>query len=121
MDRQGVGEVSFLVNNAGILFGKQIQSMEPWEVEKIFGVNVLGQIYVAMEFLPYMREANRGQIVSMSSTAGVIGTPYLTTYCSTKFANAGFMDALNQELFFVRIGYMYGIRANVATSMLYFV
>ena len=50
------------------------------------------------EFLPRMISINKGHIVSMSSMAGITGTPNLVPYCASKFAVKGFMDALFLEV-----------------------
>lgn len=45
-----------------------------------------------------MIEKKNGHIVTMSSMAGITGSPYVTTYSSTKFAVIGFMSSLTEEL-----------------------
>ena len=67
------------------------------EVENIFRVNVLSQMWLVHEFLDDLTSTPGSHLVSMSSTAGLIGTPNMTTYCSTKHAINGFMEALNAE------------------------
>jgi len=96
--RKELGEVSILVNNAGIMPCKPFLNFSEKEVEKIFSVNVYSQYWTVFEFLPRMISLDRGHIVSLSSIAGITGTPNLVPYCSSKFAVKGFMDALFLEL-----------------------
>ena len=96
--RSKVGEVTMLFNNAGIMPARPFLKFKPEEVEKIFNVNVFSQYWMLQEFLPDFLAADYGHIVSMSSMAGVTGTPYLVPYCSSKFAVKGLMDALFMEL-----------------------
>lgn len=96
--RVQLGEVSVLVNNAGIMPCKPFLQFSPSEVEKVLSVNVLSQYWTLMEFLPRMASLRKGHVVSMCSMAGVTGTPNLVPYCSSKFAVKGLMDALFLEL-----------------------
>ena len=96
--RTEMGEVTLLFNNAGIMPCKPIMSYSESEVEKIFSVNVYSQFWTVKEFLPRMISLNKGHIVSMSSMAGIVGTPNLVPYCSSKFAVKGLMDALFLEV-----------------------
>merc|ERR550519_1193780 len=77
---------------------KPIMSYSQKEVEKIFDVNVFSQFWTVKEFLPRMINLSKGHIISMSSMAGITGTPNLVPYCSSKFAVKGFMDALFLEM-----------------------
>jgi len=93
-----LGEVTLLINNAGIMPCKPLLSFSCSEVETQFSVNVLSHFWTIKQFLPRMMELNKGHIVAMSSVAGVNGAPNLTPYCSTKFAVKGLMDSLFLEL-----------------------
>ena len=96
--RLQMGEVTLLFNNAGIMPCKPFLTYSQKEVEKIFDVNVFSQFWTVKEFLPRMINLNKGHIISMSSMAGITGTPNLVPYCSSKFAVKGFMDALFLEV-----------------------
>jgi NADP-dependent 3-hydroxy acid dehydrogenase YdfG len=50
------------------------------DIEQVFQVNVYSQFWTLQEFLPDFLEQKKGHIVSMSSTAGLTGTPNLTAY-----------------------------------------
>jgi all-trans-retinol dehydrogenase (NAD+) len=96
--RSELGEVTLLFNNAGIMPCKPFLNHSGADIQKIFEVNVYSQYWTLMEFLPRMLSLNRGHIISMSSMAGITGTPNLVPYCSSKFAIKGLMDALFLEL-----------------------
>ena len=93
-----LGDVTLLINNAGIMPCKPFLSFTSQEVEQQFSVNVLSHFWTVKQFLPRMIELEQGHIVAMSSVAGVNGAPNLTPYCSTKFAVKGLMDSLFLEL-----------------------
>jgi len=96
--RTELGEVTLLINNAGIMPCKLLLNHSAGDVERLFKVNVYSNYWTIFEFLPRMLSLDRGHIVCMSSIAGITGTPNLVPYCSTKFALKGLMDGLAQEL-----------------------
>ncbi len=55
------------------------------DIEKVFAVNVYSQLWTLQEFLPHFMEEKKGHVVSMSSTAGLVGTPNLTAYWYAEF------------------------------------
>ena len=68
------------------------------EVEKAFRVNVHSQFWMLSEFLPDLMSAGGGgHIICICSSAGLTGTANLTSYCSTKYALNGLMEALLHE------------------------
>jgi short-subunit dehydrogenase len=60
-------------------------------------VNYLGGVYPTFYALPHLRRS-RGQIVAVSSLAGLTGVPMRTAYAATKHAQIGFFDSLRVEL-----------------------
>ena len=58
---------------------------------------MLGAIAVTQALIPLLRLA-RGRIVNMSSVSGIIATPFMTPYNTSKFALEAFSDALRVEL-----------------------
>ncbi|KAM9329080.1 17-beta-hydroxysteroid dehydrogenase 13-like [Gastrophryne carolinensis] len=96
--KQEVGDVNILINNAGIIFCADLLSLEDRQIEKIFEVNVLAHFWTTRAFLPAMMRRNHGHIVTVASSAGFVGVPYLVDYCSTKFAALGYHKSLTAEL-----------------------
>lgn len=98
--RSEVGDVTMLVNSAGVVVGKKIQDLTDEEIEKTFGVNLFGLMWTTKEFLPSMMENNHGHIINMASSCGIVGLNKLTDYSSSKFGVVGFTQTLNYELHF---------------------
>jgi short-subunit dehydrogenase len=65
--------------------------------ERLMRVNYLGSVYPTYYALPHL-ERSRGQIVAVSSLAGLTGVPLRTGYAATKHAQVGFFDSLRVEL-----------------------
>ena len=57
---------------------------EEWD--RLFAINVKGPWLAARAFIPQMRERGRGSIVLFSSTAGLIGSRFLSAYSASKGA-----------------------------------
>lgn len=91
------GTIDILINNAGIVVGKDFVSLSKEEIEKTFSVNALGMFWVTKSFLPHMLEKKQGSVVNIASAAGIIGVAKMTDYCASKFAAFGFTEALRME------------------------
>lgn len=93
-----VGDVSILVNNAGIMPQHEILKHTEAEVRKIYDINTIAHCWMFQAFLPKMIEKNQGHIVALSSIAGIVGLNNLVPYCGSKFAVRGTMESLSEEL-----------------------
>ncbi|MGM8361354.1 3-ketoacyl-ACP reductase [Flavobacterium sp. ARAG 55.4] len=90
--------IDILINNAGIAaFGKFLD-LEPTEWERIIQVNVMGIYYVTRAVVPNMIERQTGDIINISSTAGLAGNALTSAYSASKFAVLGLTDSLMQEM-----------------------
>ncbi|XP_018323119.1 short-chain dehydrogenase/reductase family 16C member 6-like [Agrilus planipennis] len=96
--RKEVGKVDILINNAGIMPCHALLDHTPDEIDRIFKVNVYAHIWTIEAFLPDMMKNNEGHIVALSSCAGLFGIRNLAPYCASKFAVAGLMESLFEEL-----------------------
>ncbi|KFV01718.1 Short-chain dehydrogenase/reductase family 16C member 6, partial [Tauraco erythrolophus] len=96
--RREVGDVTILINNAGILLGKMFCDIPDADFEKTLRVNFLSQVWTCKAFLPAMMTCNRGHLVSTASVAGLLGVHRMSDYSASKFAVIGMMEALNSEL-----------------------
>lgn len=96
--REEVGVVDVLINNAGIVTGKSFLELPDEMIERTFDVNALSLFWTARAFLPDMVKRNRGHIVTIASSAGLIGVATLADYCASKFAAVGFDEALRFEM-----------------------
>ena len=90
--------IDILINNVGIAaFGKFLE-LEPSEWERIIQVNLMGVYYVTRAILPNMIERQTGDIINISSTAGLNGNALTSAYSASKFALLGLTDSLMQEM-----------------------
>lgn len=93
-----VGNVSILVNNAGIISAGRLETYRPEDIVRTVNTNFVSHFWTIEAFLPHMKSINSGQIVCMSSMAGLMPTEFMVPYCSTKYAITGLMDSLSEEL-----------------------
>ncbi|NXO01314.1 DHB11 dehydrogenase, partial [Rhinopomastus cyanomelas] len=93
-----IGDVSILVNNAGVITAADLLSTQDHQIERMFEVNILAHMWTTRAFLPTMMKNNYGHIVTVASAAGHFVTSYMVAYCSSKFAAVGFHKALTEEL-----------------------
>ncbi|NXO16462.1 RDHE2 dehydrogenase, partial [Oriolus oriolus] len=96
--KKEVGDVSILINNAGIVIGKRFLDSPDSLVEKTMAVNTMAHFWTYKAFLPAMIAANHGHLVSIASTAGLCGVNQLSDYCASKFAAAGFAESMDMEM-----------------------
>ncbi|MDQ6471080.1 3-ketoacyl-ACP reductase [Flavobacterium sp. LHD-80] len=90
--------IDILINNAGIAsFGKFLE-LEPSDWEKIIQVNLMGTYYTTRAVIPNMIERQTGDIINISSTAGLNGNALTSAYSASKFAVLGLTDSLMQEM-----------------------
>uniref|UniRef100_T1IWY1 Short-chain dehydrogenase/reductase 3 n=1 Tax=Strigamia maritima TaxID=126957 RepID=T1IWY1_STRMM len=93
-----VGKVTILINNAGIVSGKQLLLTSDHMIEKTFAVNTLAHFWTVKSFLPDMLKTKKGHIVTIASMAGYFGVGNLIDYSSSKAAAIGFNNTLAAEL-----------------------
>lgn len=92
------GSVDILINNAGIAGFGSFNDMEVDEWTKMMQTNVFGVYYVTKEVLPYLLEKNSGDIINISSTAGLNGNANTSAYSASKFAVIGMSESLMKEV-----------------------
>jgi len=97
--QEEVGDVTILVNNAGIVSGSLLLDTPDNKIIRTFDVNIMAHFWTIKAFLPTMIKNKRGHIVNVASLAGHSGTNKLVDYCSSKFAAVGLDEALRVELF----------------------
>jgi NAD(P)-dependent dehydrogenase (short-subunit alcohol dehydrogenase family) len=92
------GRIDVLVNNAGASFKGYFEEMSPAQVAQQLAVNLLGPMNVTRAVLPVMRRQRSGDVISISSGAGLIGFEYSSVYAAAKSGLEGWMSALAQEV-----------------------
>lgn len=91
-----LGRLDVLVNNAGILLWARTHECEPEQWNKVLAINLHAVFYVTRAALPLLLAA-KGNIVNISSAAGLNGTPYAAAYSASKAGVLGFTRALAVE------------------------
>jgi NAD(P)-dependent dehydrogenase (short-subunit alcohol dehydrogenase family) len=92
-----VAPVDVLVNNAGAATSAPLvrTSLADWSDQ--LAVNATGAFLCTRAALPAMVERDRGRIVIVASTAGLVGYPYTAGYTASKHAAVGLMRAVASE------------------------
>lgn len=93
-----LGSVDILVNNAGIAAFGSFIDMEVSQWSQIIQTNVMGMYYVTKEVLPHLIAKNEGDIINVSSTAGLTGNATVSAYSASKFAVIGMSQSLMKEV-----------------------
>ena len=92
------GPLAAVFNNAGVAVASSVLDADPEDDEWLRQINVDGVVNGTRAFLPLLVEQDYGVIVNTSSVFGLVGMPYQSAYCASKFAVRGFTDSLRQEL-----------------------
>jgi 3-oxoacyl-[acyl-carrier protein] reductase len=90
--------IDILINSAGIAAFGNFLELEPAAWERIIQVNLMGTYYVTRAVLPNMIERQTGDIINISSTAGLSGNTLTSAYSASKFAVLGLTESLMQEV-----------------------
>jgi short-subunit dehydrogenase len=92
------GRIDILVNNAGVSGHALLDEVTDFRwYEDMMRVNYFGSLWCTRHALASLK-ASRGLIVGVCSLAGKVGVPGRTAYSPSKFAQAGFFEALRTEL-----------------------
>jgi NAD(P)-dependent dehydrogenase (short-subunit alcohol dehydrogenase family) len=92
------GRIDVLVNNAGNFYAGFFEEISPEDFRAQVETNLFGPVNVARAVLPVMRAQRSGLVVTISSTAGVVGQEFCTAYAASKFAVEGWIESLAPEV-----------------------
>ncbi|OXA56585.1 17-beta-hydroxysteroid dehydrogenase 13 [Folsomia candida] len=96
--KEDVGDVSIIINNAGIAPIGPFLSTDPDLLEKTFQVNVLSHFWILRVFLPRMIENHHGHIATVSSIGAFKQDPGCVPYFGTKAAVHGYIESLKLQM-----------------------
>lgn len=99
------GAMDVVMNIAGVASWGTITAMPHSTWQRVVDINLMGPISVLEYLVPPMIEAGRGgQVVNVSSAAGIIGMPWHAAYSASKFGLRGVSEVLRFDLARHRIG-----------------
>ncbi|MPZ51763.1 MAG: SDR family NAD(P)-dependent oxidoreductase [Acidimicrobiia bacterium] len=94
----GIGQIDVLINNAGTSTSNPIERTSDDDWHTMLSVNATAPFLCSRAVVPGMKERGFGRIVTVASTAGLHGSPYITAYTASKHAAVGLTRALAAEL-----------------------
>lgn len=92
------GRIDVLVNNAGVSHDGYMMMLSDRLWQSTLGVNLHGTFYCCRAAIEKMREQGWGNVINMSSTAGLKGRPGQVAYAATKGAVISLTKTLADEL-----------------------
>jgi NAD(P)-dependent dehydrogenase (short-subunit alcohol dehydrogenase family) len=92
------GRIDVLVNNAANFHAGYFEELTPEDFERQLSASLLGPMNVTRAVLPVMRKQRSGHIISISSTAGLVGFEFGAAYAASKFGLEGWMASLHPEV-----------------------
>ena len=92
------GRIDVLVNNAGNFQAGFFEELTPEQMDRQVAVTLIGPMNVTRAVLPVMRKQRSGHVITISSTAGLLGFEFCTAYAASKFGLEGWMESLRGEV-----------------------
>ena len=92
------GRIDVLVNNAANFQAGYFEELTPEQVDRQLSTSLGGPMNVTRAILPVMRKQRSGHIISISSSAGLVGFEFCTAYSASKFGVEGWMESLHAEV-----------------------
>ena len=92
------GRIDVLVNNAGNFYAGYFENIGPDQFRAQMETNFFGPLNVTRAVLPVMRAQRSGQVITVTSLAGLIGQEFVVAYAASKFALEGWMESLHFDV-----------------------
>src|SRR5579862_3107122 len=92
------GRIDVLVNNAANFYAGFFEELSPEQMERQLSTSLVGPMNVTRAVLPVMRKQRSGLVITISSTAGLVGFEFGTAYAASKFGLEGWMQSLQAEI-----------------------
>jgi 3-hydroxybutyrate dehydrogenase len=94
---ESLGSVDIIVNNAGI---QTVAPVEEFPIEKwdaIIAINMSSAFHMVRAALPYMKRAEWGRVINISSAHGLVASPFKSAYVTAKHGITGFTKTVALE------------------------
>lgn len=92
------GSIDVLVNNAGNFYAGYFENISPEQLRAQMETNFFGPLNVTRAVLPVLRAQRSGQVITITSTAGLVGQEFCAAYAASKFALEGWMESLRFDV-----------------------
>jgi len=92
------GSIDVLVNNAGNFHAGFFEELSPAQFRDQIETLMFGPMNVTRAALPTMRKQRAGLVLTISSTAGLVGSSFCSAYAAAKFGIEGWMESIASEL-----------------------
>jgi short-subunit dehydrogenase len=92
--RESIGEIDYVINNAGIELVSKYESLTSEDIHRAIDVNLTGPMLLTHLAWIDMIRRGRGHIVNIASAAGMFPPPYSETYSATKAGLIAFSQSL---------------------------
>lgn len=92
------GRLDVLVNNAANFYAGFFEELTPKQVNQQLATGLIGPMNVTRAVLPVLRQQRAGQIITISSMAGLVGFEFGSAYAAAKFGLEGWMRSLLVEV-----------------------
>ncbi len=122
-----VGDIDILINNAGIVVGRDFSEHSAADINRVMGVNITAPLYLTQQFLPAMIKRGSGNICNIASMAATVSNPRMSVYAASKWALFGWSDSLRLEMernktnvkvttilpYYINTGMFDGVKSNI--------
>jgi NAD(P)-dependent dehydrogenase (short-subunit alcohol dehydrogenase family) len=93
------GCIDVLVNNATSFYAGFFEELAPEQIERQLATSLIGPMNVTRAVLPVMRKQRSGQVISISSSAGLAaGFDFVSAYAASKFGLEEWVESLQAEV-----------------------
>lgn len=97
--RNEFGRIDIMIANAGIGGNNaETRRLEPDAVAKVININLIGAVNSVAAVLPQMLEGKSGQLVAISSLAGIRGLPKSAAYSASKAGMTAFFESVRLDV-----------------------